>query len=241
MKKIFLSSFISLFTCSLIFAQDVITTQEGETIQAKVLEVSPDEVKYKHYTDTEGPTYAIKKSDIFMIAYESGRKDVFKNFNSNNDLPENGITPGMKYRDLKKIYNYKNYTRRYDDRHSPGWSGAASFFVPGLGECINGEWGRGLGKTAINIICNLSTNSILGKTPYGEPLGTGYYLLLFTQLSVNIWSVVDASQIAKVKNMYERDLQKLYSFDVQFYPSVNYTNIGNSTQYAPGVTLAINF
>lgn len=238
MKKLILSSLVSLFTCSLIFAQDIIITQEGETIQAKVLEISDNEVKYKISSELDGATYIVKKSDIFMITYESGRTDVFKSALSNKELPAEGITKGMKYQDIKDIYHYKNYYREYGDRRFPGWSGVASFFITGLGECINGEWGRGLGKTALGILCNtIYTTNLYSDYPDNS-------IALISSLArcgINIWSIVDASRIAKVKNMYERDLRKLYSFEVELRPSINYAPVGNSTQLVPGVSLAINF
>ena len=49
----------------------------------------------------------------------------------------------MKYKELKKIYNYRMYVPTLYDRHSPAWSVVASFFIPGLGQMVNGSVGRG--------------------------------------------------------------------------------------------------
>lgn len=57
-------------------AQDVIVKRNGEELQCKILEVSKKEVKYKRWTNQEGPAFAEKKSDIFMIKYENGEKEV---------------------------------------------------------------------------------------------------------------------------------------------------------------------
>lgn len=57
-------------------AQDVIVKRNGEELQCKILEVSKNEVKYKRWTNQEGPAFAEKKSDIFMIKYENGEKEV---------------------------------------------------------------------------------------------------------------------------------------------------------------------
>ncbi len=57
-------------------AQDVIVKRNGEELQCKILEVSKNEVTYKRWSNQEGPTFAEKKSEIFMIKYENGEKEV---------------------------------------------------------------------------------------------------------------------------------------------------------------------
>ena len=74
--KIFL--FIGLCAGSLsAFAQDIIVLKTGDEIKAIVQEIGIETVKYKKYTNPDGPAYTIPKSDIFMVKYESGAKDVF--------------------------------------------------------------------------------------------------------------------------------------------------------------------
>lgn len=64
------------------FAQDYITLTNGDEIKSKVLEVNPDVIKYKNWANLDGPTYSITKSDVFMIKYINGTKDVFKTMSS---------------------------------------------------------------------------------------------------------------------------------------------------------------
>lgn len=76
MKK-FLTLFL-ISTCSLLaFAQDVIITKDKEQIQAKVLEVSKDEIKYKKFNYQDGPSYIIDVDEILTIAYENGDVEVY--------------------------------------------------------------------------------------------------------------------------------------------------------------------
>ena len=58
-------------------AQDVITLKDGSEINALVQEIGTDEVKYKKWDNKNGPNYTMKKSEIFMIKYQNGSKDVF--------------------------------------------------------------------------------------------------------------------------------------------------------------------
>ena len=46
---------------------------------------------------------------------------------------------------------------------------------------------------------------------------------------------------AKVKNMYENDLRRKYSFDMKLYPSVGCIRSADRLQPAPGMTLAFRF
>jgi len=59
------------------FAQDVITLKNGEDIQVLVQEIGAVDVKYKKIDNPNGPNYTLKKSEILIIRYASGSKDIF--------------------------------------------------------------------------------------------------------------------------------------------------------------------
>ena len=59
------------------FAQDIITLKNGEDIQALVQEIGDVDVKYKKFDNLNGPNYTLKKSEIFIIRYANGSKDIF--------------------------------------------------------------------------------------------------------------------------------------------------------------------
>lgn len=66
-------SVLSFFTVK---SQDVITLKNGDEIKAKITDVGTDEIKYKK--SDSSPSYTIKKSDVFMIRYQDGTKETFK-------------------------------------------------------------------------------------------------------------------------------------------------------------------
>ena len=74
--------FVSLGILSVMFfglsAQDIIVTRDSKKIEAKVTEVNRDDVKYKVFTNQEGPTYTLPKSDIASIVYQNGQVDTFE-------------------------------------------------------------------------------------------------------------------------------------------------------------------
>lgn len=61
---------------------DIIILKNGSEIEAKVLEISTDEIKYKKCDNVDGPTYSIKKSEVFMIKYKNGTKDIITQNNT---------------------------------------------------------------------------------------------------------------------------------------------------------------
>ena len=77
MKKIILSTLLTIFTFSICFSQDVITIKTGEDISAKILEIGQTEIKYKKFDNQTGPIYSILKSDVIIVRYENGTKDLF--------------------------------------------------------------------------------------------------------------------------------------------------------------------
>ncbi|MDR2775343.1 MAG: hypothetical protein LBC19_11505 [Tannerella sp.] len=79
MRKIVSILVLLLFTgaVSLVKAQDVITKKDGSEIRAKVVEKDNSTVRYKLYDNPSGPTYVVEKSELFMIKYEGGRKELF--------------------------------------------------------------------------------------------------------------------------------------------------------------------
>lgn len=64
-------------------AQDVIVKKDNTTILSKVIEVSSSEIKYKKWSNQDGPIYSISRSDIISINYQNGDVEKFENSSSN--------------------------------------------------------------------------------------------------------------------------------------------------------------
>ncbi len=84
MKKILL--FLFLLSATTVLAQDVIVRKDGSTILSKVIEIGNTEVKYKKFSNQNGPTYA-NKSAIQTINYENGEKETFDNVQALQQVP----------------------------------------------------------------------------------------------------------------------------------------------------------
>ena len=72
-----------MFSCS-ILSQDVIVKYNGDELEVKVVEVDFESIKYKKFSNLNGPVYNISKSEIFFIKYENGDKDIFREFKDSN-------------------------------------------------------------------------------------------------------------------------------------------------------------
>jgi len=107
MKQLILIVLASTITLSSCFSQDIITKYSGEDIQTKVVELTTTEIKYKKFDNLDGPTFTILKSDVLMIRYENGTKDIFieerkietvsKPTQSSGDLFIQGQTDASRY------------------------------------------------------------------------------------------------------------------------------------------------
>jgi hypothetical protein len=56
---------------------DIITKKDGEDIPSRVIEIGELQIKYKKFSNLDGPIYSINKSDVLIIRYQNGEKDIF--------------------------------------------------------------------------------------------------------------------------------------------------------------------
>lgn len=176
-------------------------------------------------------------------------KDAFNAYVSSIDdereIPE-GIYPGMKYRQYRKFYKASDYVRMPGDRYSPAAGGICSFFIPGLGQMVNGDVGRGFvffGTAAGGMILSSVGISILDNAMSNSEAIPGVVLTmagLVTVLGTEIWSIVDGVRHAKIKNMYMRDIRRYSSIDIRLNPYVASTVDISGQGLTPAVGLSLN-
>jgi hypothetical protein len=230
-RLIMLLSALAFFAVSAA-AQDFVTKRNGEDIAAIVDEIGPDYVRFRLWDEPDGVTYTMLKNEILMIRYATGRNEVF------DQMSSLAVAPMMKYKEMAKVYDYRLYQKSLYDRYSPAGSGVASFFIPGLGQMICGEWGRGFAWLGGHVGCYMLT----GISAIAES-DTLVLMSIAGLLAIDICAIVDGVRVAKVKNMYMEDLRKsgYYGLDVDLYPSVNYVHTASGIQPTAGMTLALRF
>lgn len=271
MKKILAIIALALAYCAAANAQDHIVTRSGDEINGKVLEVSSEIIKYKRADNPNGPVYVLDIDEVKSIQYENG---TFEDFGRKisipgpKDIPDsyNYILnhPEVRYADIKHDYNPSYYVPWEGDPYEPWIGGVCSFLIPGLGQCVDGEWGRGLGIFAANMglgVLELIEFSAIG---YGAKVynydyynGSAYFsdnsylyggsgaliLTLIGHAALNIWNICDAVRIAKVKNMFYQDFTgNLSSVSMKLEPNLALVpNVSGAVVPTAGFSLSVKF
>lgn len=261
MKKLFLSLTVLVTFCLGASAQDIITKKDGTDIQAKVLEVSPTEVKYKNWDNPDGPTFIIFPADVLLIRFENGANYVV---DSNEKKPLAGtplfirhedpssilVNPGLRYKQLKGLYDKDDYIKLDWPRYGLGYPWLNLVF-PGLAQYCMGEPGLGTKYLLINLGC-----SLVGLYSYASVASTKYYdgskntdiasafflLAEAGNIAVTVVSIVNAYNVAKVKSLYAEDLVNYSrSYSVTLAPTLLLAQAPTGLKPAPGIGLRVNF
>ena len=81
---------IGLLLSSKLFTQDLFIYKDGSELSVKVLKINKYDINYKKTSNINGPEYTEEKSNLFMIKYANGSKDMFaKESDNNNNNKEN--------------------------------------------------------------------------------------------------------------------------------------------------------
>lgn len=93
MKKVFILLLLMMVVITA-FAQDVIVMKDKSAVLSKVVEITKTEIKYKKWSNPEGPTYTLDTSEVVSINYENGEVEKFaETLNSQ----ENAVQPKLNH------------------------------------------------------------------------------------------------------------------------------------------------
>ena len=175
------------------------------------------------------------------------------------------IVPGMKYKQVKDMYDTKMYVPQSIDPYNKTIASVVSFFAPGVSQMCMGEFGRGVAFFAGEVVlleivkssAETFSKSVItdetGKvTGYNDEqaakTSVGFFIGgLVADLALCIWSSCDAAKVAKVKNMYYQDLRRMRSsVDFDFAPFFTYaptaiTASGSSLTPTAGLSMRVSF
>lgn len=248
---------------SSIHAQDTIHFNNGFLKIVKVIQIRSDELTCKDYNNLQGPDYVYNLNEIHAIHFQNGLVQTYNLPNANPEETSKGtrgdqrdaISNSDNYTPLKfRTYKEKNdyyrgvhYYSEYGDPYIPWVSGVASYFVPGLGQMIGGETGRGFAFMAGAVGCSLlAATGISGTWSYdadGYIENSDLYTLMgvvgiLGYLTVDIWSIVDAVHVAKVNNLYQRDLRKQNQAKLYLSPYIDTHKDAFALNHQPSVGLS---
>lgn len=130
-KNIYLLFILTLFL-SQTFAQDKIHKKNGEIVEAKVLEIGESEIKYKIFSDQNGPTYSVDKDRLKKIIYQNGREETYEGSLRDASLYADQAKSAIKLNFLAPLAGYTQIS--YEKNLKPGRSYEASLGIIGLGK-----------------------------------------------------------------------------------------------------------
>ena len=255
LRKVVAMAIFLAGSAAIMHAQDIITLRNGNDIQAVVNEVGVDEVRYKRFDNQSGPSYALKKSEIFMIKYENGTRDVFNETAVSASTFNQQINPYYSssiysQQELPLLnYTFGNQIDPYGDKKSAFFAGVLSFFVPGVGQFYNGDIGMGF----VFLGANIASNAIwIGGSKYDRDLkgpssniGARNQIAvgLVCALVVNISSIINASKIAKRVNMARGYYYFGENTQLKIQPTMIQQNnfVTGNNKYTYGMSFRLNF
>src|SRR4051812_9343791 len=105
MKKIvFLIVLILLFSFS--YSQDKIYRNNGKIVEAKILEIGSDEIKYKEFNNPDGPIYILETDKIKKIVFANGTSQKFEDNYKDPERYAGQLKNALKLNFLSPLYGY---------------------------------------------------------------------------------------------------------------------------------------
>jgi hypothetical protein len=155
--------FITLFLLysKTFFSQDLLIKKDSSRLEVKLLEVNPLSLKFKLYSNLNGPDYIIDKKEVALIIYQNGIQEVI-------NVPENlttvnaNIPKESKKRDVK-LKDYVNFNLQAGVVINNAYCNKPRY-RGSLGQTTSESYFGYTKKNNINL--NIGFNFLLGKSPY---------------------------------------------------------------------------
>jgi hypothetical protein len=187
MKKVILSLCLVILV-RLVSGQDIIIKSNGEEIKANITETTSVLIIYQLADEPNGLSYNVKKSEIFMIKYKNGQKEIFNKIK----------TPKENFQNIDSTNNTSTIEVRRDILSlgiglgmDYGGIGGSLLIYPQQNIGIFGGVGYAFAGTAYNMGVKLRMVSKTSKSP------VVFYVLAMYGYNAAI-AVLNASQYNKI-------------------------------------------
>lgn len=243
---LFIFAFVLIAAQSLL-AQDIIVTRQSERIDAKIMEVSETEIKYKKSSNPDGPVFVLNVDKIASIVYANGEVQVFEKEQQKAteekpkmSVPDRKIEEGVVlFREGRTIvenklgiYEPTNLKELLGDTEYDNYLYAQEMY------------GRGVTDITFGWIFTLGgiTMSILGGANENMDLMTGGILIAAVAdvllLVGYIKRGIAAGRISRIAEGYNADAKRMLGMDMSVAPSLLLANNGT---VAPGLGVSLRF
>ena len=150
------------------------------------------------------------------------------------------------YKINKTKYDYSTWTYEEGDPYDPVTCGILSI-IPGVGQMAAHAFGRGVaffgGFAGCAFMSAVGAGVAMGSE-YNETtlvLGVGLMLVSLSGMAaIDIWSIVDATRVAKVNNLAWRDRNNT-GLNLQIEPFISPIQTYEATKTQVGLRLIVNF
>jgi len=245
---------VAIFFAITATAQDIVILKNGDEIKAKVESVSKTEITYYRQDAPEGPIYSVPASDVFMIKYQNGTKDIFNDSTAAYEYPypsvsktyavgdwfdESGVTGIVFYVDDSGAHGLVMYPENYqwtvkkpkDMSYSSDYAnfGAVSYDDGYLNLMALKQWAIANGK---------DFEQYFPQASHVEKLGPGWYIPAANEV-FHIVLAFNGGQVAKSDNEARKRFNNtLKSHGGKKIDSGN--RVVSSTEYAYGEYICVN-
>lgn len=258
MKRII--SLLVLATCAIqaLMAQDIIVTRQSERIDAKVTEVTENEVRYKKTSNPDGPVFVLSRSSIVSIIYANGEVQLFNDTNEEQKRSSSAISqPRLQHGDRKPDPNMTLYRIRdkivVQKELNPAHS--TLIYEPNNLRTLLGEaeyenyqsaqktYKRGSTMVTfgwIDAAAGLLTTILGAKDNSSGAVAIGLILCGAADILIPVGYIVqgvNAGRISRIAEAHNRDARLQYGMAIGMSPAILPTGDG----IAPGIGLALHF
>lgn len=239
MKRLYLITLTMLLAVTA-QAQDTIVLRNGDIKSVKITEVSKSQVKYVLWDYQEGPVYVQETSDILMVKYKNGNRELFSQSRTSGESQWQKPKQGVLERDGKELLLDERQLTEMEIRELLGperyetFASAQSQYVTGTG-CI------GLGLIA-------GCGGIIGLLSLSLPVEgqiAMYCLLGLADVVLPIGIVLDCvgkgrmNWVVNDYNQRGRELSQNLSLSVS--PSIVCTPTTTGVGYGLGAGVQLHF
>jgi hypothetical protein len=132
MKQTLVSFATLFFIFSFAHAQDKIYRNNGKIVEAKILEIGSEEIKYKEFHNQDGPIYVLETDRIKKIVFENGKVQKFEDNYKDSERYEGQMSKAVKFNFLSPLYGYTEIG--FEKSTSVGKGYEISLGIIGLGK-----------------------------------------------------------------------------------------------------------
>jgi hypothetical protein len=119
------------FFSSLSFSQDKLYKQNGQVLNVKVVEIASSEIKYKLYTNLDGPIYVLETDRIKKLIYENGKTETFSENLMDPDKYTGQANKAIKVNFFSPLYGF--FEVGFEKSIKPGRAFEVSLGIIGAG------------------------------------------------------------------------------------------------------------